>query len=39
LTFAVPARVRVKQIELDPELLSRPGTVTAVEPDHARWLP
>ena len=39
LTFALPARARITAVELQPELLSRPGTVAAVEPDHARWMP
>ena len=39
LTFGLPARARIKAIEVQPELLSGANTVTAAEPDRARWLP
>jgi hypothetical protein len=38
LTFAMPAAARPKAIELQPEALSRPDTVMALEPSMARWL-
>jgi hypothetical protein len=37
VTVAMPARGRPRTVELRPEVLSGPNTVTAVEPDRARW--
>jgi hypothetical protein len=37
LTVAMPAKGRPRSVELQPEVLSGPSTVTAVEPDKARW--
>jgi hypothetical protein len=33
----MPAKGRPRSVELQPEVLSGPSTVTAVEPDKARW--
>jgi hypothetical protein len=37
VTVAMPAAGRPRAVELRPEVLSGPNTVTAVEPDRARW--
>jgi hypothetical protein len=37
VTVAMPARGRPRFVELQPEVLSGPSTVMAVEPDRARW--
>jgi hypothetical protein len=37
LTVAMPAKGRPRSVELQPEVLSGPSTVTAVEPDKGRW--
>lgn len=39
LTFGLPAHAHIGAIEVQPELLSGSNTVTAVQPDKARWLP
>jgi hypothetical protein len=39
MTFGLPARARIGAVEVQPELLSGSNTVSAVEPDRARWLP
>jgi hypothetical protein len=37
VTVGMPARGRPRFVELQPEVLSGPSTVTAVEPERARW--
>jgi hypothetical protein len=39
MTFPLPAVTAVRSIELSPNVLSGPNTVSIVEPQSARWLP
>jgi hypothetical protein len=39
MTFPLPAVTPVRSIELSPNVLSGPNTVSIVEPQSARWLP
>jgi hypothetical protein len=38
LSFGIPQASQPRIVELQPELLSRPDTVVAVQPDTRRWL-